>query len=98
MKSIDLIMKERLSTSEINHVKIEATKRIDEYLILKKSIANELNRYIESNKLTFSDVKKGLETSTSQTQRILKGESGFTIDTLIKVGKFLGKSPRIYFE
>lgn len=98
MKSIDQIMQERLTEKQINSINKEADNRIDEYLLLKRSIASELSKYIESNHLTFNDVKKGLDTSTSQTQRILKGESGFTLETLIKVGRFLGKSPRIIFE
>ncbi len=98
MKTIDQIMTERLTKKQISKINDEADKRIDEYLSLKQSIANELNNYIETNHLTFNDVKKGLDTSTSQTQRILKGESGFTLETLIKVGRFLGKSPRIIFE
>ena len=98
MRDIDLIMKEKLTKEEINNIESESKKRVNEYLLLKKSIANELNRYIEINNLSFNDVKHGLDTSTSQTQRILKGESGFTLDTLIKVGRFLGKSPRIIFE
>ncbi len=98
MKNIDVIMQEKLTNDEISNINIEADKRIDEYLSLKQSISNELNHYIENNHLTFKDVKKGLDTSTSQTQRILKGESGLTLETLIKVGRFLGKSPRIIFE
>ena len=66
--------------------------------MLKKSISTELNQYVEDHKLSFSEIKSGLDTSTSQTQRILKGESGFTLETIIKVARFIGKKPRIVFE
>jgi len=98
MRDIDTIMKDRMSASEISEIKKESQKRVDDYLNLKLAISKEINKYVDENNLSFSDIKSGLDTSTSQTQRIMKGESGFTLDTIIKVAGFIGKSPKIIFE
>ena len=38
-----------------------------------------IDAYLENHKLSFKDINEKLETSTSQTQRIISGESNVTL-------------------
>ena len=98
MKNINQILSENFSAEEIKEIKNESAARADEYMKLKHSVSDEIKNYLGSHKMTINEIKAKLETSTSQTQRIVSGDSNFTLETLIKVGSLIGKRPKIIFE
>jgi predicted XRE-type DNA-binding protein len=97
-KSFDQYLKERYSNKDVKTIKESAKQKADEYLKFKMSIASALKDYMNKNKLGFSEIKRKLGTSDSQTNRILKGETNFTTQTIFKIAEVIGKNPRVIFD
>jgi len=97
MKNINQILKENFTDTYIDEIEKESQARAAKYMELKHTVSDAIQAYIVQNDVSFKEIKEKLETSTSQTQRIISGESNFTLDTLIKVGNLIGKQPHISF-
>lgn len=91
-------LKKNFSEKEIKQIKERADKKSAQYIEFKNSLAWALKKYMKEKNLGFSEIKKELGTSDSQTSRLLKGETNFTSHTILKVGEVLGKTPRLIFE
>lgn len=98
MKSFDDYLKENHSQTEIKNIENRAEQKTKSYLEFKNSIAFALKNYMNENNIGFSEIKKELGTSDSQTSRILKGDTNFTSKTIFKIAEVIGKRPRIIFE
>ncbi|GGG08912.1 MULTISPECIES: helix-turn-helix domain-containing protein [Cysteiniphilum] len=98
MKSFDDYLKENYTQAEIDLINQRALQKANSYMEFKNSIAYALKNYMEEKHIGFSEIKKELGTSDSQTSRILKGDTNFTAKTIFKIAEVIGKSPRIIFE
>lgn len=100
MKTVKLddYINQNLSEHDIQKVEKMAVDAVMAYESLRQSISQPVKQYIEDNHLKFEEVKQQLGTGTSQTQRIINAQGNFTLETIMKVAKLLGKKPKITFE
>jgi antitoxin component HigA of HigAB toxin-antitoxin module len=91
-------LKENYSDSEISTIRSKAKEKGKMLIELQSSVSNAISEFAKVNNHTFTDIMNGLHTSKSQTSRIIKGESNFTLETLLKIYEYTGKKPRIIFE
>lgn len=91
-------LKENYSDSEISTIRSKAKEKGRMLIDLQSSVSNAISEFAKINNHTFTDIMNGLHTSKSQTSRIIKGESNFTLETLLKIYEYTGKKPRIIFE
>lgn len=91
-------MQEHYTDNEIDNIKDRANRRGKLLISLQQSVCNVVNEYARAHHHNFGQIKEGLHTSKGQTARILKGDSNFTLETLLKVADYTGKTPRIIFE
>ncbi|WP_440998317.1 hypothetical protein [Cysteiniphilum litorale] len=91
-------LKENYSDSDISTICNKAKEKGKMLIDLQNSVSNTISEFAKNNNHTFTDIMNGLHTSKSQTSRIIKGESNFTLETLLKIYEYTGKKPRIIFE
>ena len=91
-------LKENYSDSEIADIRIRAKEKGKMLIDLQNSVSDVISEFAKANNHGFTDIMNGLHTSKSQTSRIIKGQSNFTIETLLKVYEYTGKKPRLTFE
>jgi hypothetical protein len=96
----DQVLKSELGISDerIKKINANAEAKLKRYDRLRNSIARELLKYKEDNDLSFKEIKEGLNTSTSQAQRILKGTANFTLETILNISEFIGKDAAIVWK
>ena len=97
-KTFDQYLSERYSEDEIKSIHTRAAKKSESYIAFKKSISGALKEHMVKNNIGFNEIKQELGTSDSQTSRILKGETNFTIKTIFKIAEAIGKYPRVIFD
>ena len=98
MKIFDDYLKENHTQAEIDLINERALQKANSYMEFKTSIAYALKNYMEEKHMGFNEIKRELETSDSQTSRLLKGDTNFTTKTIFKIAEVIGKRPRIIFE
>ncbi|WP_440994721.1 hypothetical protein [Cysteiniphilum litorale] len=91
-------LKENYTDSDISTIRNKAKEKGKMLIDLQNSVSHTISEFAKSNNHTFTDIMNGLHTSKSQTSRIIKGESNFTLETLLKIYEYTGKKPRIIFE
>ncbi|GGG08926.1 MULTISPECIES: hypothetical protein [Cysteiniphilum] len=91
-------LKENYSDSDISTIRNKAKEKGKMLIDLQNSVSHTISEFAKNNNHTFTDIMNGLHTSKSQTSRIIKGESNFTLETLLKIYEYTGKKPRIIFE
>ena len=91
-------LKQNYSDSEITNIRSRAKEKGSMLIDLQNTVSNTISEFAKHNNHTFTDIMNGLHTSKSQTSRIIKGESNFTLETLLKIYEYTGKKPRIIFE
>ena len=83
---------------EIVKIRDRAKEKGEMLINLQNSVADTICKFARQNNHSFTDIMQGLHTSKSQASRIIKGDSNFTLETLLKIYAYTGKKPRIIFE
>ena len=72
-----------------------------EFALLKdmqESLSKEVAAFMASNKIGVVKLTEMLQTSSRQTNRILRGEANITLATIASVACLMGKTAKIVFE
>ncbi|WP_192483039.1 MULTISPECIES: helix-turn-helix domain-containing protein [Cysteiniphilum] len=86
----ETLKKELLSKEEIAAIEIDTTIE-SQAIIARQELANDVMEYKNSQGLTLEGLAEKLGTSKSQTNRILKAKASYSLETIYRICRIIGK-------
>ncbi|MCF6807810.1 helix-turn-helix domain-containing protein [Thiotrichales bacterium 19S9-12] len=89
-KSLDQLEKELLTADESAQLNAEVEAE-SKAILARQELANDVMRYKEKNHLTLDALAEKLGTSKSQANRILKAKASYSLETIYRICRIIGK-------
>lgn len=86
----ETLKKELLSKEEIAAIEIDTTIE-SQAIIARQELASDVMKYKNSQGLTLEGLAEKLGTSKSQANRILKAEASYSLETIYRICRIIGK-------
>jgi hypothetical protein len=96
--SYDEFRKKKLTQREMNATDRTAQRQVAVLRSIQQAITREIEGYMRREEIGFNELTRRLETSSRQTNRILRGEANLTLGTLVEIALLMKKRPKILFE
>lgn len=86
----ETLKKELLSKEEISAIEIDTTIE-SQAIIARQELASDVMKYKNSQGLTLEGLAEKLGTSKSQANRILKAKASYSLETIYRICRIIGK-------
>ncbi|WHN66285.1 MULTISPECIES: helix-turn-helix domain-containing protein [unclassified Cysteiniphilum] len=86
----ETLKKELLSKEEISAIEIDTTIE-SQAIIARQELASDVMEYKNSQGLTLEGLAEKLGTSKSQANRILKAKASYSLETIYRICRIIGK-------
>ena len=97
-KTFEDYLNERLEVTETQRLQKAAELEKAYFKNLKKELNTAVRKCMEENDIGMSKLAHLLCSSDARTLRVIAGEHGFTMATVVRIGAALGTKPHIVFE
>jgi antitoxin component HigA of HigAB toxin-antitoxin module len=89
-QTLDEVMNELLTPEEIASINAEAEAEC-KAILARQELAADVIRYKESHHLTLDGLANALGTSKSQANRIIKAKASYSLETIYRICRIIGK-------
>ena len=89
-QTVDELKSELLTDNEISRLNAEVETKC-KAILARQELANDVMKYKESHNLTLEGLAEKLGTSKSQANRILKAKASYSLETIYRICRIIGK-------